>query len=331
MERSLPILNELQEISPVVANIGNQVPYQVPQGYFDGLAGLVMQRINAEAGESMELSISKDNVYQVPEGYFEGLAGNIMQRINAEVGESMELSISKDNVYQVPEGYFEGLAGTVLNRIKALEATSAKEELSFLSPLLNKAEKKTPFATPDGYFNDLTGNVVAGVQAIAFVNEELENLSPLMSGLKTKNVYEIPEGYFEQLPGQVLNKIDRQPARVIAMSLGKKMMRYAAAAIVISIVAVSAWLIFKPAGTDSKKVVPAIAKVDIPKEVKAVTDDEILVFAENNSNATVLADINTTAEADLNDTKNLFANVSDDELQHYLEEHGANNNTINTN
>jgi hypothetical protein len=316
MEIRHDILNEVHGISPVVANIGNQVPYEVPQGYFEELAGKVIEQVDAGTVDAVYLNIGNQPIYEVPQGYFQELAGKIMDRIKA--GDETSLTAGKDNVYEVPEGYFDGFAASMLNKVKALEATSPKEELSFLSPLLNQAEKKTPFAAPDGYFNELANNVVAGVQAIEFVNGELENLSPLMSSLKTKQVFEAPKGYFEQLPAIILSKVKQPAGKVVSMSFGKRVMRYAAAAVVIGLVAIGGWMISKQGN-----IVPETAKVDVPKVVKTATDEELINSAENIANATILADVNTVSADAEEDAKDLFANVTDDELQKYLEEHGS--------
>ena len=101
----------------------------------------------------------------------------------------MDGMLSKENIktpYAVPQGYFEEFAGKLLARVKAGQSGDPREELSVLSPLLDRIDKKSPFRAPEGYFSNLTGNVLSGVQAIGFVNDELENLSPLMTGHVTR-------------------------------------------------------------------------------------------------------------------------------------------------
>ncbi|MEJ0102930.1 MAG: hypothetical protein WDO19_10380 [Bacteroidota bacterium] len=52
------------------------------------------------------------------------------------------------NIYQVPDEYFEGFAALVLNRIKALNSVDSREELNYLSPLLNTISKQLPYSIP---------------------------------------------------------------------------------------------------------------------------------------------------------------------------------------
>ncbi len=295
MESRNDILNELMQISPAVAGISHLTPYQVPQGYFEGLEELMKQR----------------------------LAGL------ENTGSDPVLNIPKDNAYQVPEGYFDGLANTILNRIKADEAKDANEELELLSPALNRINKTNPFTVPAGYFSELPENIVSGVQAVAFVNEELENLAPWMTALKHENVYTVPQGYFDTLAGNILAKTKQQPARVISFDFTKKIIRYAAAAVVVGVIAIGAWIAYKPGNTiDVAKIGPGMDTTISPK-LKPFTDEDIQNFVDNNGAS--LADVTvTTGDITTDDTKVLFADISDDELQQYLQEHGgatsANNN-----
>jgi len=290
MENRNNILNELKEISPFVAAIGNQQTYTVPQGYFDGFAVQLLLRI----------------------------------AIEEKAGADPVLTISKDNPYQAPQGYFDGLAGNILNRIKAGESENPKDELELLSPLLSQIGKKNPFSAPGGYFTDISDNIVAGVKAIDFVNEELENLSPLMLALKSKQVYEVPEDYFENSAAVFLSKAKQQPAaKIISIGFSRKILRYAAAAVVIGFVAVSGYLF---SGKTDKPGDPA-GGLDSTTIAK-IPDQEIERFLNNNSVS--LADVATVDDntVNSNDIKDLLADISDEELQHYLEQNGSNPNSI---
>ncbi|MEO5681945.1 MAG: hypothetical protein ABIQ88_04845 [Chitinophagaceae bacterium] len=280
MENSNPILNELKALSPVVAAIGQQPTYIVPQGYFDGLAMQLMLRIAVEE----------------------------------KTGTEPVIHISKENVYELPQDYFEGLAGTIMNRIKAEETKNPKEELELLSPLLGQVGRKMPFATPDGYFNDIADNLIAGVKAIDFVNEELENLSPTMNGLKNKQVYEVPAGYFETSANVFLEKAkQQQPAKLISMGADRKIMRYAAAAVIAGLVVLAGFMY----SGNSK---PQTGTSQVP-ELAKVTDQEMENFL--NTNTAFVADTSTIVTTDAldeiteKDSKDLLANVSDEELQQY--------------
>lgn len=235
-----------------------------------------------------------------------------LQAISRAVAE-----INPHNVYQVPPGYFEGLAETILNRLKT-NALDPKEELETISPLLNSLSRKLPYEVPQGFFSELADSVVGGVKAIDFVKREMQNISPLMDNLRHKQTYQVPAGYFDTLAGNILNKIkseQRQPAKVVSM--GRRVMRVAVAALVAGVMAIGAWLYF---GTTSG---PEVASAGIEKisDDNKISDEEMTRFLENES---LTASVSTAAFDDSNidmdeaDIKEMLSDVSDDELQQYL-------------
>ena len=372
MENRNYILNEVREISRVVAEIGHQNPYTVPAGYFEGLAGELLQRIKADT--NTPVLPQTNNPYQVPQGYFEGLADKLLHRIKEEPhpiplslrrgagGEVYEvpqgyfdtladkllqrikeeepvlspaLQQAKQVTYEVPQGYFDSLPATILNRIKAEQTDGVNEELEILSPLLSQIGKRTPFSMPAGYFEELSENAVAGAQAIDFVNGTLENLSPLMSSLKNKQVYEVPAGYFEQLPGQVLQAAKaQQPAKVVSISFTRRVIQYAAAAVVAGIIAVAGWM-YMSKGTD--KITPdkvEMASVIVPKpELNKLSDEVLEKYLESQTaapaeTAAAATDNTANAEIDATDMKDMLADVSDEDLQQYLDKYSSNKDII---
>jgi hypothetical protein len=125
MTRSTDILKELEQISPAVAQITGETPYQVPAGYFDTLDTVIMARIAAGGIEETSLLdiAGKQMPQDVPQGYFDTLSDNILSKIKAQnnqsaVDELNELSpvlagLSKTNLYKVPAGYFENLSSVL--------------------------------------------------------------------------------------------------------------------------------------------------------------------------------------------------------------------------
>lgn len=116
--------------------------------------------------ESSLATASPLNVYVAPAGYFDGLAGEILNRIQAmEAADSLEemkiLSGAISNMpvvnpYSVPAGYFEKLPENLLKLVSntAGEQTT-QQELEALSPLLNSLRKEAPYKVPAGYFDQL--------------------------------------------------------------------------------------------------------------------------------------------------------------------------------
>ncbi len=116
MEQRQQIIDELQEISPFLAETRVSSPYQAPPGYFDSLAVAVLNRVTGEPA----LPMPQAHAYSVPRDYFEGLPGSILAKIhrlqeNSSDAIRTELEeiaptlsqVSRENVYTVPPGYFE--------------------------------------------------------------------------------------------------------------------------------------------------------------------------------------------------------------------------------
>lgn len=103
------ILQEINEIAPVIGTIEFSMPYCVDQDYFDRLPAIVLNRILTD------LPLKNIDSYQVPEAYFENLSASVLKRIEAEgLGVDSEEtpilnSISKEMPFAVPAFYFEQL------------------------------------------------------------------------------------------------------------------------------------------------------------------------------------------------------------------------------
>lgn len=131
------ILNELMEISPVLARLERVNPYTAPAGYFEGLDEHLLTIAKIEEHTPELQSIAMKNPMQVPEGYFDSLAGSILGKIKAAENQSaddelrslspMLYAMDKVNVYTVPAGYFETLSDDLLNKV------SPKEEAKVVS------------------------------------------------------------------------------------------------------------------------------------------------------------------------------------------------------
>lgn len=260
------------------------------------------------------------NPYQVPTGYFENLGERMLELVKKEG--SAVFQNNKEKAYEVPAGYFDQLSDSILNKVRALENGSAKEELEVLSPLLGGLSKQSPFSVPDGYFEELPSNITDGAKAIDLVNEELENLSPMMSSLKTINVYEAPANYFEEFPASVLGIAKQQkPAKVVSMTFTRKLMQYAVAAVMTGLVIIGGLKIFN--GTDTITE-PSIA---------SISETEILQYLESNGDnvesVTNTANNEESIDLSADDMKAMLADISDEELQQYVEQAGGNNSITN--
>ena len=332
--------NILQELSELQSSLVNAMPqniYQVPVGYFESLAEQILNRIRALKEDNAEEELTNlspllkslfgKTSYSAPAGYFEALAEQVLNRIRAlEANAAEELnhlspllkSISRNTSYSAPAGYFDSLSEQVLNRIKALEAGNVAEELSYLSPLLNGISKKSTFTVPDGYFDNLEQTMRLPIQSDIngeTAAEELASLSPLLGGLKKEMPYSVPQGYFEELNKPANTKIVKPAAKVVSISK-HKWVRYAAAAVITGVLVTAGFLFLNNEKIDPSEKSYAWVK----KSVKKVSTDDIDKFVQLADEALpVIASVDVAADAKI-EIKELIKDISDTEIQDFLEE-----------
>lgn len=286
MENRNTILQELDEISPVVAALGNINPYKISPSYFETLPDEVINRLKATHQTDLPFTTS-----------------------------------GQKNPFTTPPDYFESLSNHILNRIRALDASSPKEELEALSPLLVQIDKTLPFTRPGGFFEELPSDVLAGVHAIDFVNHELETLPLILSAVNKENIYKVPDSYFINLPLQILNKVNQQQNRLISPGFRRKLIRYAMAALITGAVAVGAWEFFqdKPTAANGR----GLTGINRISDTEKISDDEIVNYLEFNEDAPSESNSKAISNFKEEEVKELLADLSDDELEQYLDQHTA--------
>lgn len=213
--------------------------------------------------------------------------------------------------YGVPSGYFDGLAGEVMNRIRAGEAATPGEELMHLSPLLNSISRKLPYTIRHNYFEQLAPAVPIADQT---PGEELETLSPLLNGLAKQSPYSVPPGYFDQLEAGVKKEDQATPAKVVPMGR-RNWSRYAAAAVVIGLVALGGLFLFNKNQTTTVNI-DKQPYAWIESKMKKVSTDEINQFVELvDEQKPVIAQVSASE-----DIRKLMKNVPDNEIQDFLDD-----------
>ncbi len=242
-------------------------------------------------------------------------SNNILQELK-ELKSSL-VDMTSKNIYSIPDGYFEGLANRVLSRIKAIEATNPSEELDYLSPALNNISRQMPYSVPVGYFQGLEEKLMQSVRERSdyqTAQEELENLSPLLSGLNKQMPYSIPQGYFENLHQEV--KVNTKSETTVVSIYDRKLFRYAAAAIVVGVVALAGFLVI-----NNKINNDSFAKFEktIDKEIKKTSDKELTEFVQQFTDAGLTGEekVQTNPKEE---AKDLLKDIPDTELKKFLEE-----------
>ncbi len=248
MNNKADILNELKELSAVVASIG------------------------------------KVNVFTVPEGYFGQLSSSILMGIQHEEGHLTDGSYLSPS--DVPAGYFDSLSNSILNKIKTLELEDALAEIKMLSAILADVRHKSVFEIPDGYFDTLSDSVMMKIKTSDGDNvaTELRILSPMLYSIQNENVFEVPRGYFENLSDEVLEKAKPQPKVVAMKTRTSAFFKYAVAAAFTGVMALG---VFKFTGSSNDSVLPDYVTIgmhidDLNAEFDKLSNADIVNYLESN-------------------------------------------------
>jgi len=158
------ILNELKDLSPLVAEIPRNNVLSVPEHYFDSLDAHILFKIN-------------DTYAGVPEGYFERLPGEIMNRIRNEKRVKV-ISVKSVFLQYAVAAVFTGLIGLTL-----FSFFNAREEKSTLlyaeaKKIMNSGRYEEVFESLpeeeiENYLSAQGHDVEAALVANAAYNKEL--------------------------------------------------------------------------------------------------------------------------------------------------------------
>jgi hypothetical protein len=217
MEVKNEISQELISLSAVVAAIGRQTPYEVPEGYFSAFPALTLRRIS-------EWNMAKSLKFNVPEGYFEGFAKGVLDRIKA---------------------------GDIPN---ALLTPGVDEELAAISPMLAAAGRITPYEEPEGYFQELSPilSLLKDKNPYTVPQGYFEVLTAETIARTAEPVSLDPAGSME---GSTMAGGSVTPVISISGRTNRKMSwwKYAAAAVVTGLILTAGWLRFHSPGTHGSK------------------------------------------------------------------------------
>ncbi|MDI9364071.1 MAG: hypothetical protein QM541_03900 [Flavobacterium sp.] len=211
-------------------------------------------------------------------------------------------TINNTMPYALPSGYFDGLSEAITAQISAN----------------NLPKIELPFTVPQHYFASLNSNVLAAIAKEATNKneaiEELETIAPLLNTIGKTNIYTLPKAYFTTFNTNLFDAIFT--AKVVSISLFKRKMLYVAAACVIGIMAISAFIF---TNNIEKIDYAAYKQIDVNSTINKISNDELVNYLEN-VNAITNANTVTSIDVKLPDIQEHIQLVSDEELKQYLKE-----------
>jgi hypothetical protein len=215
------------------------------------------------------------------------------------------LPLHNERIFEVPEGYFGTLSNTVLDNIRNFETGSQ----------LCNIRREMPYHFPAEYFDRLDKEILQTIQAkaeIESVDEELDALSPFLRGIKKKMPYKVPRRYFHKvnMEGSAFSK-----AKVVSI-VPQIWIRYAAAAVITGILALSALLVFDSPKVDQGKAVARFEK-NLNIEIQKMSDHDLSEFIKY----TAVTNLEVKSGNELRpDSKDMLKDVPESELKEFLDE-----------
>lgn len=210
--------------------------------------------------------------------------------------------------YVVPAGYFNAFSVNVINTV------NNQDELLSIAPSLTQADKKqNTYTAPNDYFNTLSNNVLAGIKSI-------EENTLLQKSIDTT----VPHGYFDSLANNILTKIKETETPVVVLQPRKKSwIKYAVAAAIVGLIALTGIRYFTPA-TQTDTAVVTTVNAGVSKSLQSVPENELEVIVTTLANEAVSEKTATTNIVTNNKNDVLVANllneVSTTELASFLNE-----------
>ena len=232
---------------------------------------------------------------------------NILKEL-AEVSPLL-VKLDKAGVYSVPIFYFETLSDKVLSKIN-------NETESRLKLVTNN-----PMNVPNGYFENFADRVLNRVRETEGANNEVEQelseIAPVLNTINKQTLYKVPEGYFSafSIKTPVVEQT-KAKAKVVSINFGRKLMRYAAAAIITTIIAISAYLFIGNKSTNYT----STNNSNITSEVKKLSDQEIMDYLNTRSNSPNVTKVYSDGSKQDPDLNKKIQQMSDEEIKQYLNE-----------
>ena len=109
MEPVNDIRNELTSMNSALAGMSREMPYDVPEGYFESFAE-----------EVALMKIGRQMPFEIPQGYFEGIADSVLFELHQPVSK---------NLLSVPNGYFDNLPADILAKARQIEVKPASNSI----------------------------------------------------------------------------------------------------------------------------------------------------------------------------------------------------------
>lgn len=151
------------------------------------------------------------------------------------------------------------------------------------------------------------------------IQEELEEIGSVLARIPRTNPYSPPpDGYFEQLTATMLQEV--RQAKLVPLVARRSVWRMAAAAAIAGFLVLGGWLYLEKHSPGTNEVVAdASILPTLQKNIQQVSDSEMVNYVEGNDIVDP-DEVSSTVPIKEEDLNLVFADVSDQELQQYLDQ-----------
>jgi hypothetical protein len=245
-----------------------------------------------------------------------------MERLNEILTEIQEIapflgnSGSAKNPYGLPAGFFESFPEILMHRIhlentarlesgKKISDISSVEEISEISPLLAGLQHKTTYQVPEKYFESLNSLISA-------------------SGMLDDKEFRTPESVpvvsisYGKISGQNQDKNDSDKNKIFNFS---RVLKYSIAACIVAMLGLTLFNMNHLSVTDPVNALTTVSDQDMANYLEAGDIHWTPGISSTSETASV--------EFSDNDVRELFSNVSDDELEQYAPSLPLNKGSVN--
>lgn len=129
--RDTEAMNELRELSPLLAEFPKQLPYSLPEhGWLIRNEATLQNLAQNPTRQSEETHLTKENPFLVPDQYFSRFSEQVMSKIQREEAQKeianlspLLSTVSRNALYEVPEGAHAGFRETLLKELNQKNST----------------------------------------------------------------------------------------------------------------------------------------------------------------------------------------------------------------
>lgn len=240
------------------------------------------------------------------------------KNISSNTGQTSKavVNLPTEHPFTVPAGYFEQFPIRMLNLVQA--------DPHFQETL----PKESPMGIPQGYFEHFSENLLKKIRLEENAHNELETLAPSLIPLRSENPFSVPEGYFNSFE----TSISIPKRKIVRIFDIKQIVRYAVAASIIGLM----FFVFKGTDklpdSDNQTLASNSKAAELSIEAMSTYLNEPATQVEAPENEELASnDANLLVNIDKETVSMVLAEVSENDIEQFLNQSVNTENNNNTN